>query len=248
MSNVLKKYVRGILKEAVITGRKLDRYSTVIRRHVINAIKHDEVRDYFRNSGSAKFKLQDVPELDDIEYLRDVIVSMEDRDDVHAYASYEYDLHATPEQRRDSDLKVTIELPRDFPDQVLSHVNEELTDAIRHELEHSGQETWELMDCTEKTPTEADIWKSLKNAAEYYMCPAEIKAHVAGFFKRAKARKEALADVIDFELYRIYETGKHAGFAEDELHDLMVEMRRQYHEYAKGRYPKAKGFGDEGAA
>ena len=248
MSNVLKKYVRSIIKEAVVTGRKLDRYSTVIRRHVIRAIKDPEMREHFKENGSAVFKLQDVPELDDIEYLRDVIISMEDSDHVHAYAAYEYDLDATPEQRRDSDLRITLELPYDFPDQVLGQVNEELTDTIRHELEHSGQETWELMDCMEKTPTEADIWKSLKNAAEYYMCPAEIKAHVAGFFKRAKARKEALADVIDFELYRIYETGKHAGFAEDELHDLMVEMRRQYHEYAKGRYPKAKGFGDEGAA
>ena len=136
---------------------------------------------------------------------------------------------------------MNLTLPRDYPDQILSHINDELVDAIRHELEHSGQETWELMDCQEKTPSADVIWQSLKNAGEYYLCPAEIKAHTAGFMKRAKSNREPLGDVIDFELYRIYETGKSSGYTEEELHDLMSEMRKQYYDYAKQRYPRAQG-------
>ena len=242
MMPLFRQYVKEIFAESVVTGRKLDRHTTAIKRHVINAIKDDEVRDYFKENGEAQFKLQDIPEIDEIEYLRDVIVFMEDGESIGASASYEYDLDATPEQRKESDLRINLVLPRDFSDQLMSYINDELTDSIRHELEHSGQETWELMDCQKKTPTADIIWKSLKNAAEYYMCAAEIKAHVAGFMKRAKSNKKPLSEVIDAELYRIYETGLSAGFTESELHNLMSEMRTKYYEYAKRRYPRAQGF------
>jgi len=242
MTNLFRKYIRYILAESIVTGRKLDKHTTAIKRHVINAIKDTEVRDHFRQTGEVQFKLQDVPEVAEIDYLRDVIIHIVEGQSVNADAAYEFDLNASPEQRATSDLRVNLVLPRDFPDQVLSQINDELTDAIRHELEHSGQETWELMDCQKKTPTADSIWQSLKNAAEYYLCPAEIKAHIAGFMKRAKSNKEPLGDVIDYELYRIYETGKSLGFSEESLHDLMLEIRSQYFQYAKERYPNAEGI------
>jgi hypothetical protein len=242
MISPLREYVRCIITEAVVTGRKLDRYTTVIKRHVINAIKDEEVREHFKQTGEVQFKLQDVPEVAEIDYLRDVIIHMKDGQSVNADAAYEFDLNATPEQRSTSDLRVNLILPKNFPNQVVSQINDELTDAIRHELEHSGQETWELMDCQEKTPTANAIWKTLKNAAEYYLCPAEIKAHIAGFMKRAKSNKESLGDIIDDELYRIYETGKVSGYSEQDLHDLMIEIRSQYFQYAKERYPNAEGL------
>lgn len=230
------------MNEAVVTGRKLDRHTTAIKRHVINAIKDPEVREHFRQTGAAQFKLQNVPEVAEIDYLRDVIIDMLEGQSVNADAAYEFDLDASPEQRATSDLRVNLVLPRDYPDQILSHINDELVDAIRHELEHSGQETWELMDCQEKTPTANVIWQSLKNAGEYYLCPAEIKAHIAGFMKRAKSAREPLGDIIDYELYRIYETGKAEGYSEEDLHDFMIEMRQQYYDYARKRYPQAQGL------
>lgn len=242
MTSLLRKYVRCILGEAVITGRKLNRHTTAIKRHVINAIKDPEVREHFSQVGEVQFKLQNVPEVAEIDYLRDVIIHMIAGQSVSADAAYEFDLGASPDQRKTSDLRVNLRLPKDFPDQVLSQINDELVDAIRHELEHSGQETWELMDCQEKTPTANSIWQSIKNAAEYYLCPAEIKAHIAGFMKRAKSNKEPLSDIIDHEIYRIYETGKAAGYSEEILHDLMSEIRSQYFQYAKERYPDAKGL------
>lgn len=240
--DTLREYINEILIEEVVTGRKLDRYTNVIKRHVINAIKDDEVRDYFRENGEAQFMLQGVSELKDLSYLRHVIINMIEGQYVDADAAYEFDLDATPEQRKTSDLTVNLVLPRDFSNQVLSQINDELADTIRHELEHSGQETWELMDCQRKTPSADSIWDSVKNAAEYYMCPAEVKAHIAGFMKRAKSNKVPLGDVIDYELYRVFETGKSAGHSENELHDFMVALRQEYHSYAKQRYPQAQGI------
>ena len=240
--SILRGYVRSLLYEAVITGRRLDRYATVIKRHVINAIKDPEVRAHFGETGDAEFYLQDVPEVADLDYLRNVIIHMSEGDAVAADAAYEFDLDATPDQRKTSDLRVNLTLPRDFPDQVLNRVSDELIDAIRHELEHSGQETWELMDCQKKTPSADVIWQSLKNAAEYYLCPAEVKAHVAGFMKRAKTNREPLGNVIDYELYRIFETGKSNGYSERDLHDFMKSVKKQYYEYALERYPRAEGI------
>jgi hypothetical protein len=246
---ISRRKVQRIISEAVITGRKLDRYSTVIRRHVINAVKDDEVRDHFNQTGEATFKLQNVPELDDIDYLRDVWVSLEagqSSTHVGAHASYEFDLDATPEQRKTSDLNVTVVLPQNFEDRVLGTVHEELTDAIRHELEHSGQETEELMDCQRKVP-DAQIWATLGKARSYYLCPAEKKAHVAGFMKRAKQRKQPAAEVMDEELMAIYQTGLHAGFTDEEVGPLMSDMRAEYQAYLKERYPNVKLEGYERA-
>ena len=246
--NLLREYIREIisalplrsgLREAVVTGRKLDRYSTVIKRHVMRAIKDPDVREYFKDNSQVHLRLDDVSELKEVEYLRHVIINMVHGDQEYpvTHAAYEFDLEATPEQRKDSDLKVEIILPRDFSDRMLGLIDEELTDALRHELEHSGQETWELMDCQKKTPSEDQIWKSLKNAAEYYTCPAEVKAHVAGFMKRAKNRKEPLFDVIDAELDYIYQTGIRSGFSDGDLRELVSSIRKSYRHYAEERYP-----------
>ncbi len=239
---LLRDYISSLLFEAVITGRKLDRYTTIIKRHVLSALKDEDVREHFRQTGEAYFRLQNVPEITEIDYLRDVIIHVTEGQSVNADAAYEYDLGASQSQRSTSDLRVNLVLPRDYPDQVLSNINDELVDVIRHELEHSGQETWELMDCQEKTPTADVIWKSLSNAAEYYLCPAEVKAHIAGFMKRAKSNKVPLSDVIDYELYRIFETGKANGYSEESLHPFMLKIRSEYRKYAKIRYPNAGGF------
>jgi hypothetical protein len=239
---LLRRSIQLLLHEEVVRGRKLDRYSTVLRRHIINAIKDEEVRGHFSQAGEASFKLQDVPELDDIDYLRDVIINLEDSGSpsrVGAHASYEFDLDATAEQRTTSDLIVTIRLPKDFEDNVLGTVHEELSDSVRHELEHSSQDTEELMDCQRKVP-DAKIWDTLGKARSYYLCPAEKKAHVVGFMKRAKQRREPVADVLDEEMLAIYQTGQSSGHDAEELDALMADIRDEYREYLKTRYPKAE--------
>ena len=239
---LLRISIRRLLYEEVIRGRKLDRYSTILRRHVINAIKDDEVRDHFSQTGTASFKLQGVSELGDIEYLRDVIVNLEDSGDsnrVSAHASYEFDLDATPEQRKTSDLIVTIRLDRNFEDRVLGIVHEELSDSVRHELEHSSQSTEELMDCQRKVP-DANIWDTLGRARSYYLCPAEKKAHIAGFMKLAKQKKKMAADVLDNELLAIYQMGLESGYDERDLGPLMSDIRNEYREYLKTRYPNVE--------
>tara|TARA_B100001123_G_scaffold451206_1_gene628460 strand:+ start:2279 stop:3001 length:723 start_codon:yes stop_codon:yes gene_type:complete len=235
------KLLRLVISEAIITGRKLDRYTTTIKRHVMKAIKDPEVREHFMEIGNVSFMLQDVPELDDIEYLRYVIIDISEGTP-SASAAYEFDIDATEKQRKNSDIRVFLRLPRDFKDSMLGFIDEELTDALRHELEHSGQETSELMDCSKHLSGEEDIWASLSNAASYYMCPGEIAGHIAGFMKRAKRNRLPLGKIIDEELTFIYERGLREGYDEEELHSLMSMIRKEYLSYATKRYPKAQGI------
>ena len=95
------------------------------------------------------------------------------------------------------------------------------------------------MDCQRKVP-DANIWDTLGKARSYYLCPAEKKAHVAGFMKRAKQKKKLVADVLDNELLAIYQMGLDSGHDEQELDLLMADIRNEYREYLKTRYPKAE--------
>ena len=73
------------------------------------------------------------------------------------------------------------------------------------------------------------------------MCPAEVKAHIAGYMKRAKSKRVPLGDVIDRELDMIFSTGRSQGYSEESLMDFMKKVRSQYYAYASQRYPRAEG-------
>jgi hypothetical protein len=210
-------------------------------------LKDTDVMSAFQDRGTIDLQLQGVEELDDIEYLRDVKVTISDSGGVNRVsivASYEFDIDASEEQRKTSDLNVHIRIPLEFDKRLLSYVSEELTDTLRHELEHSGQTTEELMDCQRKVPDDK-IWDTLLRAYEYYLCPAEVKAHAAGFMKRAKHVRLPYGSILDEELMAIYQVGLSHGYTEDELHPLMGEMRVSYRDYARARWPQAQGL-DEG--
>ena len=98
------------------------------------------------------------------------------------------------------------------------------------------------MDCLGDRVDATDIWQSLIDAAEYYMCPAEVAAHVTGFMKRAKKNRKPLGQVIDEELGFIYNAGLRSGYDSRELGDLMTNIRVAYYEYAARRYPRAQGI------
>jgi len=236
--DILRQYVRSTIVETVITGRKLERYARIITHEVIQAVKDPEVRDYFVEHGLAQFSLQGVTALNDIDYLRDVIIVLEEGPEISASAGYEFDLDATPEQRRDSDLRVSLTLPTRFSDRVLGHITEELIDAVRHELEHSSQSTETLMGVHDTIKSEDDIWSSLEGIEAYYVNQAETPAHVAGWVQRAKNKGVEAADVIDEELYNIYATALDKGHSEKALQPLMKKLRDIYQYYLMKRWPE----------
>ena len=230
--------LRQFIIEAIVTGRKLDRYATLLTRHVIDALKDEDIQNAFAEQEKLKFKLQDVVELGDISYLEDVFIHLHDADTIQATGAYEYDVGGTPEQRETSDIHVHIHLPIGYPKQIFNDLGNELIDAFRHELEHSGQPTEEL-DIVQKKVPDSEIWKTLKRAEDYYRSDSEKKAHIPGWVKRAKRQRRPANEVIDEELYSVYATGLNFGYEKDELAALMKRISEDYYSYFQQRYPKA---------
>jgi hypothetical protein len=236
---VTRRQLKQLVTEAVITGRKLDWYSTLISREVVNAIKDQEIKDYFYKNKKVTFRM-DIPHVtNDLEWLRHVYLTLIPGDGtVDSHAQYEYDRDATPEERKTSDMKIIVMLPLNYTDRVLSSLIPALKGTIRHELEHAGQPTEVLMEPLKTIKSQSDIWSSLKNAQSYYINQAETPAHIAGWVKQAKMEGIPAANMIDHELNRIYATGLHFGYPEEEMKPFMNRLREIYQFYLMSRWPE----------
>mgnify|MGYP005831124845 CR=1 FL=1 len=222
-----------------VSGRGLERYATLISREVVKALKDEEVREHLSETGEVRFKMDIKHILQDLEWVRNVYIDLGGGDYVYADAKYEFILGATDEERKESDIIVSIVLPHEFENSVFSELIPELKDSLRHELEHSSQPTEMLMKVQKEVP-EGKIWKSLESARIYYTSEAEVKAHVAGIYKRTKMLKKPAGDVLDDFLIQIWQTGLSRDYTEKELDPLMREIRSLWRNHMASRYPHAE--------
>ena len=240
MKQLLENW-RKYVKEAQSLGRKMEGYTTRLSREVVNAIKDEDLRNYFAETGKAEFRLQtDV--LDEIENVRDLYVSMQAVPEEHWHPSmaaagkYEYTIGASPEERKTSDLDLMIRLPQNYDLNILSALIPEIKDALRHELEHSTQST-EMLDIVQQKVPTGEIWASLKSAEDYYTSESETKAHVVGLYKRAKMTDEPAHEILNDYLVGLYNTGLYHGHTEEELKPLILRIRELWLYYLASRYP-----------
>ena len=222
-----------------VSGRSLDRYVTLISREIVEALKDDGLKSHFNENGSAEFEMSIDDILQDLNWVRSVLVYMNSGDYVYSDAKYEFDLDASDEQRKSSDIIVNIVLPLQYENSVFSQLIPELKDVLRHELEHSSQPTDMLMNIQKKIP-EGDVWKSLESAETYYTDEAEVKAHVAGIYKKSKMLREPAEEVMDDFLMQVWQTGMANGYSEEELEPLMAKIRELWRHYMISRYPHAE--------
>jgi hypothetical protein len=232
----LRKYIRNILLEKSLTGRKLEKVATKIAMEITEYLLDDDLRKAFGQKGNLQFQV-DIQRPKKLIWLRDIVVALRSHDGFNVDAKYEYDLDATDEQRKDSDLIVNLHLPTDYTDEEIEKFEAEYEGSIRHELEHSGQPTDVLMHVQKTIKSADDIWSSLKNAEAYYVDQAETPAHTADWVQKAKRKGIHAADLIDQELNRIYTTGQHFGYSDEELGPFMNRLREIYQYYLMTRWP-----------
>jgi hypothetical protein len=222
-----------------VSGRALDNYTTLISREVVKALKDNQVKTALIDREQIEFKMSIDDILEGLKWVRDVYINLSRGNYVYTDAKYEFDLDATDEQRRTSDIIINVVLPENYDNSVLSELIPELKDSLRHELEHSSQPTDMLMKVQKKIP-EGEVWKSLASAEDYYTSEAEVKAHVAGIYKKIKMLKEPAGEVLDDFLTQIWQTGMARGYSEQELDPLMRKIRDLWRFYMASRYPQAE--------
>jgi len=234
--DILRGYVRALLIEKSLTGRKLEKVATLIADEVIEYLLDEDLRGAFAAQGPLGFQVEvELPEA--VLWLRNVYVKMEPADIFNSDASYEFDLDATDEQREESDIRINLQMPTDYSDEEVEKLKVEIEADIRHELEHSGQSTDVLMDVQRNVP-DSEIWKSLDRADYYYTSEAEVPSYVSSLVLKSKRHESHAADEIDEDLNKIYATGLSKGYSEEELSPLMTKIRDTWQYYLMSRWPE----------
>ncbi len=237
----MRKILLEMIKEEIVRGRALDRYATMASRETIKAIKDEAVIEAFRTHGKVQFQL-DVPQItDSIDYLRYIGITINEGNNISSDGAYEFDIDATDEERKDSDIFVSITLPPRYNEDYsfMSRLVAELKETFRHELEHSSQSTEELMAVQRAVP-DREVWKDLETAEEYYLSNAEVKAHVAGIYKKAKSFRKPATNVLERVLDIIYNTGLYYEHDPAKLAELMEKIQTVWANYLFDRYPRAQ--------
>jgi hypothetical protein len=234
--DILRGYVRALLVEKSLTGRKLEKVAALIADEVVEYLLDEDLRGAFVTQGTLGFQVEvELPEA--VLWLRNVYVKMEPSDIFNSDASYEFDLDATDEQREESDIRINLQMPTDYSDEELEKLKVEIEADLRHELEHSGQSTDVLMDVQRNVP-DSEIWKSLDRADYYYTSEAEVPSYVSSLVLKSKRRGSHATDEIDEDLNNIYATGLNRGYSEEELGSLMTKIRDVWQYYLMSRWPE----------
>ena len=233
---VTNKQLREMIKES-LRGRGLERVAKRITYDIFEYLIDADIKQAFAIKGNLGFEVETNPTIA-VSWLDRVIVYMRNSEYFASTAAYEYDLNASDEDRKSSDIIVNLYLPNDYNMQEISKMRYEIESDIRHELEHSGQSTKDLMNVRSSIQTEEDIWSSLNNAWSYYGSDEETAAHISGWVLKAKRTKQDINDLLYSELYKIYATGLEAGYSEESMQGFMKALSQKYYNYLRARWNK----------
>jgi len=234
---ISRKCLRKIINEEIVKGKKLERYSTLLSREIVKILKSDEVKSVIGDLGpDDEIPSGSIPEikhiLKDIDWIDDlyIILSANDEGYIDVVGHYASD----QKNREKSVLYLSISLPRNFDNSILSLLIPEIKETLRHELEHSSQSS-EMLDVTPD-----DAWESIESIEAHYAGESETKAHITGLYKKAKMTKQPVENLIDDYITNLYMIGLSRGFEDDELKQVMSRIRDIWRYYLLSRYPNAK--------
>jgi hypothetical protein len=97
-------------------------------------------------------------------------------------------------------IEVRFEIdPADYP-KILTELAMHLRDILRHEIEHTTQSGWNMID-SKYIPSDQSIRKKINSGqlspARYFTLPKEIPAMIHGLYFKAKKSKQPFKQVVD---------------------------------------------------
>ena len=233
---ITRKQLKKMIYES-LSGRKLERVAKRITYDIFEYLIDDDVRTAFKNQGSLGYFIEtNLPE--ELTWLDNIVVRMHQYNNFNSTARYEYDMNASNEERKNSDLIIDLYMPKNYSIQQISNFRHDIESDIRHELEHSGQPTEDLMSLQSSISSEDDIWKNLNNAFLYYADRTEVPAYVSGWVLKSKRTGQNIENVINQELTKIYYTGISLGYSEEDMNEFTRSLASVYFDYYYNRWEK----------
>jgi len=121
-----------------------------------------------------------------------------------------------PEERSQSNLVLSINIPRAYPqvEGFQEWLSAELADALSHEIQHSCDVTEML---SGDIPEGEAKWESLENIEKYYASEAETRGHVAGILGRARRTSKEPAQLLQYDIETVMMNALDRGYTEEEM-------------------------------
>jgi hypothetical protein len=123
---------------------------------------------------------------------------------VEGLNDFRYGGDAYNDTKKQSDEMPLIEVrfeidPADYP-KILTELSMHLRDILRHEIEHTTQSGWNMID-SKYIPSDQSIRKKINSGqlppARYFTLPKEITAMIHGLYFKAKKSKQPFKQVVD---------------------------------------------------
>ena len=133
---------------------------------------------------------------------------------IEGFGKLETDGNVYNDHGQDADepplMEVLLIIDPDLYPQVLNNIVAELSDTIRHELEHLTQSGWN-MKSSKYIPTDIKLRKQIESGKlspyRYYTLPKEIPAMIHGLYNKAKKTRTPFAAVVNDHLQTIIDKG-----------------------------------------
>jgi hypothetical protein len=123
---------------------------------------------------------------------------------VEGLNDFRYGGDAYNDTKKQSDEMPLIEVrfeidPADYP-KILTELSMHLRDILRHEIEHTTQSGWNMID-SKYIPSDQSIRKKINSGqlppARYFTLPKEVTAMIHGLYFKAKKSKQPFKQVVD---------------------------------------------------
>ena len=227
----IRQYIREILQEAINEEPDLIAFSETLNDLIISLILRPEVAERLNDEpeGNETATILDTGELfADYSTINDVHIGIVVNDQGFGRVKAYY--LCVPEDRSQSNLVIEIDIPRNYDqmEEFKTWLEEELEDALSHELQHSCDPTEML---TGDIPEGEAKWESLDNIYKHFASEAEIRGNVAGIRGRSRRSGAAATNIVDNKMDEIFDEAIEKGYNEEELIPVVRQIRKKWQDY-----------------
>ena len=228
--SLVRKYIRKILAENV-EEPDITQYVDDLENEIFAFIFTQENYDEFKTlkPGEELSSVLPTDIFEDFKNIKEVHLGIlvNDTNAGEVNAIYMCDL----DNRSESNLILTIEVPRDYPArdprQFQDWLSAELSDALSHEIQHSCDSTEML---SQVCVSGEEKWESLENISLYYGCEAEVRGHVAGILGRSRRTEQDPYDLLDYDMQTILMKALQHGYQKNELIPVIQNIYSKWDE------------------
>lgn len=224
----LRQYIRIIL-EGQADEPDMSRYVDDLEDEIFTMLFQKSTYDYLQSQdeGIESTMVMKTSLFDEYDNINEVHLGILVNDSGVADVQAAY--ICVPEERNKSNLVLSINIPRSYPqvEGFQDWLSAELADALSHEIQHSC-DTSEML--SGDIPEGEAKWESLENIEKYYASEAETRGHAAGILGRSRRTGQDPYELLQYDIETVMNKALDRGYTEKEM---IPVVRRVYDKWLK---------------